>query len=122
MVAQEVSDKSSSWFATVVLTIEFKSKVPKSPEFASRTVGLYATSRFLFDGRHDETVEVWTAPSSIGEKGCEVDPDWKEKQICLALSTQMALTIPVKGNMGLPATREQAIAAAAAAGQRISRL
>lgn len=94
-----------------MLTVEFKSKVPKSAGFAARTTGIYATSRFLFDGRHDELVEVWTAPSAIGETSCEVDPNWKDKQVCLVLSTQMALTIPVNASTGLPTTNEQAAAA-----------
>ena len=103
MAACGVLTKNRSWFATVVLTVEFKSKVPNSTAFAPRTVGLYATSRFLIDGRHDEFVEVWTAPSSIGTSmGQAIDPNWKEKQVCLAVSTQMALTIPIKENMGRP--------------------
>ncbi|KAL5528088.1 hypothetical protein ACEPAF_7224 [Sanghuangporus sanghuang] len=89
------------WFATVVLTVEFKSRIPTSistPDaqhspFSPRTVGIYASSRFMTEGRHDEYVEVWTAPSIIGS--CSpVDPTWRDKQVCLAISTQMALTIP----------------------------
>ncbi|KAL5524108.1 hypothetical protein ACEPAG_8281 [Sanghuangporus baumii] len=97
-----------SWFATVVLTVEFKSRIPSSmldphtrySPFSPRTVGVYASSRFMTEGRHDEFVEVWTTPSTIGSHSSrgdsdeEVDPKWRENQICLAISTQMALTIP----------------------------
>ncbi|KAF8895618.1 thioesterase-like superfamily-domain-containing protein [Infundibulicybe gibba] len=62
------------------------------------TVGLYSTGRFLTEpqGRHDAYVEVWTAPTNIGEG--EVDPNWRDKQVCLAVATQMALTIPIEVN------------------------
>ncbi|KAI5118188.1 hypothetical protein M0805_005543, partial [Coniferiporia weirii] len=61
-----------TWFATVVLTIEFKSRIPSffptqagPPSFSPRTVGLYSSARFMSTGRHDEYVELWTAPSTI---------------------------------------------------------
>lgn len=40
--------------------------------------------------------EVWTAPSNIGE-GEEVQ-GWRDKQVCLAVSTQMALTVSMEVN------------------------
>lgn len=83
----------------MVLSIEFKNKIPKpSPKHATRTVGLYSSGRFMTlpNGRHDVYVEVWTAPSSIGE-GSPAE-DWRDNQICLAISTQMALTLPMEVN------------------------
>lgn len=47
----------------------------------------------MSEGRHDEYVELWTAPANVGSSARE-EPDWREKQICLAVSTQMALAIP----------------------------
>lgn len=47
-------------------------------------------------GRHDAHVEVWTAPSNIGE-GTYVD-NWRDHQVCLATATQMALTLPMQVN------------------------
>lgn len=47
-------------------------------------------------GRHDAYVEIWTAPSNIGE-GKEVD-GWREEQVCLAISTQMALVVSMDVN------------------------
>jgi hypothetical protein len=78
----------------MTLTIEFKFPIPSTMELAKRTVGLYSCSRYINQpqGRHDAFVEVWTAPSNIGE-GKE-EAGWRKKQLCLAISTQMALVIP----------------------------
>jgi len=92
-----------SWFATVVMSIEFKSKIPAFTEtvFAPRTVGLYSSGRFLSEGRHDAHVEVWTAPSPIGSSATKNanDDAWRGQQTCLAISNQMALTIPLEVNL-----------------------
>ncbi|KAJ3570094.1 hypothetical protein NP233_g4623 [Leucocoprinus birnbaumii] len=85
----------SSWFPTVTLSIEFKAPIPKPSKFhASRTVGIYSTGKFMNhpQGRHDAYVEVWTAPTNIGEG--EPVEGWRDNQVCLAISTQMALVIP----------------------------
>ncbi|KAL5506957.1 hypothetical protein ACEPAH_6413 [Sanghuangporus vaninii] len=73
------------WFATVVLTIEFKSRIPTSISTPD--------TQFMTEGRHDEYAEVWTAPSIIGSCSL-VGPTRGDKQVCLAISTQMALAIP----------------------------
>ncbi|KAG2066308.1 hypothetical protein BDR04DRAFT_1130050 [Suillus decipiens] len=88
----------SSWFPTVIMTIEFKARVPSSQDHASRTVGLYSESRFLTDphGRHNARVEVWTAPSAIGQGNLEAG--WRDKQYCIAVVDQMALTLPMDLN------------------------
>ena len=88
-----------SWHSTMTLSVEFKNKIPP-PSFlhADRTVGLYSCGRFMTapQGRHDAYVEVWTAPSNIGE-GSVVD-NWRDNQICLATATQMVLTLPMQVN------------------------
>ena len=66
--------------------------IPSDPMSSKRTVGLYSCGRFLHGGQHDIYVEIWTAPSDIGE-GVEVD-GWRDKQVCLAIAHQMALTVP----------------------------
>jgi len=84
-----------SWFPTMTLSIEFKAPIPRPSKFyASRTVGLYSAGKFIGHprGRHETYVEVWTAPTNIGE-GKPVD-GWRDKQVCLAISTQMNLAIP----------------------------
>ncbi|KAG6849282.1 hypothetical protein H0H93_009802 [Arthromyces matolae] len=87
-----------SWFPTIVLAVEFKAPIPSpSSVHAKRTVGLYSTGKFLVDGRHDGYVEVWTAPCDIGQ-GEEVE-GWREKQVCIAVATQMASIIPMEVNM-----------------------
>ena len=88
-----------SWYPTMVLTLEFKNKIPKpSPKHAARTVGLYSSGYFMTppNGRHEAYVEVWTAPSSIGEGN--PTEDWRDSQICLAIATQMALILPMEVN------------------------
>ncbi|KAF8806872.1 hypothetical protein BYT27DRAFT_7190564 [Phlegmacium glaucopus] len=89
----------TSWCPTLTLSIEFKNKIPPpSSVHADRTVGLYSCGRFMTapQGRHDVYVEVWTAPSNIGE-GREAD-NWRDNQVCLAVATQMALTLPMEVN------------------------
>ena len=80
----------------MVFTLEYKAKIPVDPMFATRTVGLYSCWRFMHEGRHDAYVEIWTAPTGIGE-GVEVD-GWREKQVCLGIAYQMALTVPASVN------------------------
>ena len=89
----------TSWFPTMVLNIDFKFPIPRSSsDYASRTVGLYSSGHFINDpqGRHNQYTEVWTAPCNLGEGGA-VD-GWRDKQVCLATSTQMALVMPMEVN------------------------
>jgi hypothetical protein len=85
-----------SWFPTMVLAIEFKTKIPKS--YNLRTVGLWAEGRHLHEGRHDNTVEVWTSPCEFGDENAKLAKDWRKEQHCLCVSTQMALTLPLEVN------------------------
>jgi len=94
---------TTSWYPTMTLSIEFKNKIPlpSSSLHADRTVGLYSCGRFMTapQGRHDGYVEVWTAPSNIGQQGSGVVVDnWRDNQVCLAIATQMALTLPMQVN------------------------
>lgn len=85
-----------SWYPTMVLSLDFKTKIPK--DFKLRTVGLWAEGKHLQDGRHDNTVEVWTAPCELGDTSARVQEDWRKEQHCLLLATQMALTLPLEVN------------------------
>ncbi|KAG2039529.1 thioesterase-like superfamily-domain-containing protein [Suillus americanus] len=89
---------SDCWFPTVTMTVEFKARIPSSQDYASRTVGLYSESHFLTDphGRHNAHVEVWTAPSAIGQG--KLEAGWRDKQYCIAVVDQMALTLPMDLN------------------------
>ena len=83
----------------MTLSIEFKNRIPPpSLLHSDHTVGLYSSGRFMTEpqGRHDVYVEVWTAPSNIGE-GRDAD-NWRDDQVCLAIATQMALTLPMEVN------------------------
>lgn len=95
---EERKGLEASWFPTITLAIELKHPIPTSGSYASRTVGIYHKGDFMNapQGRHDAYVEIWTAPSNIGE-GKEVD-GWREEQVCLAISTQMALVVSMDVN------------------------
>ncbi|KZT27455.1 hypothetical protein NEOLEDRAFT_1176863 [Neolentinus lepideus HHB14362 ss-1] len=90
----------SQWFPTLTLTIEFKFPIPTSDEYAKRTVGIHARGRYINNpqGRHETTVEVWSAPSNIGEGQGQPADVWRDKQVCLAVSSQMALVVPMAVN------------------------
>jgi hypothetical protein len=88
------------WFPTMVMTLEFKHPVPRpSTVHAARTVGVYARTRFLAhpQNRHETYCEVWSAPADLGAAGAAESGDgWREKQVCLAVSTQMSLIVEKK--------------------------
>ena len=93
------ADFVRSWFPTITMSIEFKTRIPSSAEFSDRTVGLYSESRFLHDphARHNSRVEVWTAPSCIGQGN--VEEGWRDRQYCIAVADQMALMLPMDLNL-----------------------
>lgn len=74
------------------MSVEFKHPLPSTS--SQKTVGVFVEGRFMKGGRHDISVEIWSAPSEIGTG--TVEPGWRESQVCLAVSQQTALTIPIK--------------------------
>lgn len=85
----------------MVLSIEFKHRIPQGTSFSTRTDAIYSQSRFLTAGRHDVTVEIWTAPpGELGKRdgSTVVEKDWREKMVCVAVATQMALTMGAASN------------------------
>ncbi|ORY84143.1 thioesterase-like superfamily-domain-containing protein [Leucosporidium creatinivorum] len=94
-----------SWFPTLTFSLQFISRfplaaIPTLPHSkpAPRTVGLYSTTKFSSEGRHDITVEVWSAPSGLGEKVEVGSDEWRKEAQILGVSTQMALTLPFEIN------------------------
>ncbi|KAG7088132.1 hypothetical protein E1B28_012156 [Marasmius oreades] len=87
---------SVAWFPTLIMTLEFKFPIP--PQSSQRTAGLYTNCRFINDpaGRHDVYVEVWSAPCNVGEG--KKEHGWREKQVCIAVSTQTAVIVPMQNN------------------------
>lgn len=84
----------------MTMTIEYKFPIPKASKTQSnRTVGVFSSSNFIHGsmGRHDIYTELWTAPCDVGV-GVEVE-GWRDQQVCLAVSTQMALTLPMARNL-----------------------
>lgn len=80
----------------MVFSLEFKAQIPDDPEMSKRTLGLYSRATFMNEGRHDAYVEIWTAPSNLGEG--IIKEGWRDKQICLGIATQTALIVPVSVN------------------------
>ncbi|CAK5279126.1 unnamed protein product [Mycena citricolor] len=82
------------WSPTLTMSLEYKTPIPSpSDGYASRTVGVYVKSGYLADpqNRHNSIVEIWSAPSNIGEGN--VDEDWQGAQVCLATGSQMQLMV-----------------------------
>jgi len=73
-----------------------------TPNIHPRTVGLYVRTGIMVEGRHDIYAEVWTAPCGIGDTTAAVDPDWRDRQVCLVVANQIAMTMPgsVNGEKG----------------------
>ncbi|KAI0072516.1 hypothetical protein K474DRAFT_1667757 [Panus rudis PR-1116 ss-1] len=96
----QAATRHRSWAPTMVMTIEFKFPIPppSNPDHDPRTVAIYSSGRFMNDpqARHDTYVEVWTAPPSSGNG--PLKENWREGQRCLAVSTQMALLVPMEIN------------------------
>ncbi|KAJ7069426.1 thioesterase-like superfamily-domain-containing protein [Mycena amicta] len=94
---------TDTWFPTVTMSIEYKAAMPPpSATHAARTVGIFASGTFWGEpsGRHDCYVEVWTAPVELGD-GQPASQNWRDTQLCLATSTQMALCLPAKSEAKL---------------------
>ncbi|KAF9242659.1 thioesterase-like superfamily-domain-containing protein [Melanogaster broomeanus] len=65
-----------SWYPTITMTVEFKAKIPSSDDHSDRTGrGLDGASRIA----QGDVVE-----------------GWREKQYCIAVADQMALTLPIE--------------------------
>lgn len=88
----------------MTFAIQFMAPIPRSGH-APRTVGIYTRAGFLHDpqGRHEEYAEVWSAPCALGDTGSKDDEDWRKKAVCLAVATQMALSLPAEVNAKLGA-------------------
>ncbi|KAK2459701.1 hypothetical protein APHAL10511_008346 [Amanita phalloides] len=93
LVPEVRRDFDKSRLATMVLSLEFKSPTVPSTD---RTVGIYTIGRFIGDPlhRHDVQVEIWSAPSNIGE-GTD-SGGWRSKAVCLATVTQMVVMLPLE--------------------------
>jgi hypothetical protein len=75
-------------------------------------MGLYVRIGIMVEGRHNIYAEVWTAPCGIGDTTAVVDPDWRDRQVCLVVANQIAMTVPgsvnsEKGKRAKAARHEQ---------------
>ncbi|KAJ4475802.1 hypothetical protein J3R30DRAFT_3294119, partial [Lentinula aciculospora] len=94
-----------SWFPTMTMSIENKFAIPKSSKrtttiHSNCTVGVFSSTNFLHGtmGRHSLYTELWTAPCHIGED-VRVNKGWRDDQVCLAVSMQMVLVVPMERNL-----------------------
>jgi len=81
----------------MVLSVEYKAEIPDDLLISKRTLGVYSRTSFMNEGRHDVYVEIWTAPSNLGE-GVE-EEGWRDRQVCLGIATQTALVVPSDVNV-----------------------
>ncbi|EIN09020.1 hypothetical protein PUNSTDRAFT_134193 [Punctularia strigosozonata HHB-11173 SS5] len=98
----ELKGLKPGWFPTVTMSVDFLHPIPppQTPTHASRTVGIYARTRFFTrpQSRHETYCEVWSAPSNVtsaSDRSEQADDDgrWRDEQVCLAVSTQMSLMV-----------------------------
>ena len=85
------------WNPTMTWSVTFYGKIPpRSEDRSDRTTGMYthATSMVDPDGRQLLVTEWWTAPGDVGQG--KVEEGWREKQVCLASSEQVAIVVPLE--------------------------
>lgn len=84
-----------SYYPTLSLSLQFHCRLPlphSSPYLASpRTIGCYSHGSVIQQGRHEQLVEVWSAPGPIAEG--EEQKDWRKRCVPLLTSTQIALSV-----------------------------
>ncbi|GAA6060481.1 hypothetical protein JCM10212_007112 [Sporobolomyces blumeae] len=92
--------KAVSWYPTMTLSLDFKTSfpLPRSSPSSRTTFGLFASVKSIQAGRHDLTVEVWTAPCDLGDSAKSVSKDWRSEARLVGVSTQMALTTTMAFN------------------------
>lgn len=79
------------------MSIEFKRKLPLDSQFSSTTLGVSSFKRHIQNGRWNDSLELWTAPCAIGEN-VEKDDKWREKMVCVAVASQVALMVSPEKN------------------------
>ena len=83
------------WNPTMTWTVTFYGRIPPHSKHRSdTTTGLYTHAKSVVDpdSRQLLVTEWWTAPSNLGEG--EVKEGWREEQVCVASSEQVAIIIP----------------------------
>ncbi|KAH7106633.1 thioesterase-like superfamily-domain-containing protein [Auriculariales sp. MPI-PUGE-AT-0066] len=92
--AKKLGDTGYSWHPTMTFSIDFKHRIPRGSSYSTNTATIYSQCRFMTDGRGEYNVEIWTAPAgTLGDESACVEPQWREKMVCLATATQMALSM-----------------------------
>lgn len=80
-------------FPTLTISLLFHAALPVTAPYLSDqyTLGVYSPGGSpIHQGRHEQRIEVWTAPSGVGQ-GAEQE-GWRERSMLLCTSTQAALT------------------------------
>jgi hypothetical protein len=85
------------YYPTLALSMQFHAPLPLPEAYPSapRTVGCFTAGerKPILSGRHEQVVEVWSAPGPIG-KG-QIELDWRKRSMLLASSTQIALSVGI---------------------------
>ncbi|KAG8918960.1 hypothetical protein FRC01_001558, partial [Tulasnella sp. 417] len=82
------------WHPSLSITIEFKCRLPLSPEHASHTLGVFGWKRHLRDGLWNDSTEVWSAPSELGDPA-KIDANRHTKIAQTNMSTVLAVVSPL---------------------------
>ena len=85
------------WNPTMAWTVTFHGKIPPpSKDRSDRTTSMYTHAKSMVDpdGRQLLVSEWWTAPSDVAQG--KVEEGWREKQVWLASSPQVAIIVPVE--------------------------
>ncbi|KAG8906071.1 hypothetical protein FRB99_007659 [Tulasnella sp. 403] len=96
LLPREVKGTAVWWTPSLSISLEFKTKFPLEEAFAPHTMGVYGRKRHMKNGRWSDSVELWTAPSSIGVG--EIRADWRDEMVCVAVGSQVALAVPEEKN------------------------
>lgn len=77
------------------MSIEYKVKLSSLPaaDHALHTAGVFSTGKLAHRGRHETHVELWTSPCELGDSTGVSHGDWRERSVCVAISSQMNLTV-----------------------------
>ncbi|KDN38517.1 hypothetical protein K437DRAFT_259380 [Tilletiaria anomala UBC 951] len=94
-------ENRDAWLPTLHLAIEFKRAVPWDAPVMK--VGLYSTSRHVYQGQNELDVEVYSHPDDAERLGL---PQGQDSTI-LCISRQIALTLPLSVNLAQNKNKEK---------------
>ncbi|KAG8907968.1 hypothetical protein FRC01_007528 [Tulasnella sp. 417] len=95
LLPKDVTGGVRWWPPSISIVIEFKCRLPLPSQYAPHTLGVFTWKRHLKNGLWNDSSEIWSAPSALGDADGEVDEQWKGEMVCVAVATQVASMEPV---------------------------